>query len=350
MRTFERTTICVVLTIVPFVGIGCVLNRSGPPKLTRKEPKIFAVQRDKPLSVQADTKNQISSTDQSAKTEVPTENPEIASDDRPSKPSTKGDVKSISSKVAAKPKKWDSEPAVAVSSSELNPETKTTSAPSTANAISLPSNAIVSQSSTVAPVQFSDAPENKPESSQIKQAGHEESTNSDSDEIEFEIPKPISTPIINPEGPERAWDAPDADEIEESLETSASKKADEWTSSNGFEVQVEKIDDRDFQQVCLVKFREERVFTPGLPEFAVEYRAQQYRFSSAEAAERFQADPEQFVPTAGGLDIVAFGNNREVVHGSLDFAVWYNKHLFLFSNHENIAIFQRQPEKFMAMK
>ena len=115
-------------------------------------------------------------------------------------------------------------------------------------------------------------------------------------------------------------------------------------------MQVEKIETRDYQQVCLVKFREERVFTPGLPEFTVEYRAQKYQFSSAEAAEKFQADPDQYVPTAGGLDVVAFGNNQEVIQGSLDFAVWYKQRLFLFSNHENIATFQRQPEKFASTK
>ena len=350
MRTIERTTICVVLTIAPFVGIGCMLNHGGPPKLTRKEPKIFAVQRDKPLSAKVDTNKQISPSSISEKTEAPSGNPGFATGDQASLPSTKADGKSSKTNTAASLEKPEIQLAVAESSAEPKPETKITLARSTARVVLSPSNVILAQSSTATVLQFADTTETNPESSQIKLAGHEESTDSESEEIEFEIPNPVSLPVVHPDAPERAWDAPDADEIEESIETTESKKADEWSSSNGFEVQVEKNDDRDFQQVCLVKFKEERVFTPGLQEFTAEYRAQRYRFSSAEAAERFQADPEQFVPTAGGLDIVAFGNNREVVHGSLDFAVWYNKHLFLFSNHENIAIFQRQPEKFMAMK
>ncbi len=350
MRTFEHTIICVVLAIAPFVGIGCVLNRGGPPKLTRKEPKIFAVQREKPLSSSANTKNQNSPSDESAKTEVPTTTPEIASVEATANQLAKADGQPKSTKIAAKPKKREREVAVAVLTSKPQPESITTSDTSTPNAVSSPSNVTVSQDSSVTPVQFSDASENKPELSQIKLSGHKESTDSESDEIEFEVPKPVSSPTVNPEVPERAWDAPDADEIEESFGTSASSKADEWNSPDGFDVNIEKTEERDFQRVCLVKFREERIFIPGLPEFTVEHQAQRYRFSSKEAAEKFQATPEQFVPTAGGLDIVAFGNSQEVIHGSLDFAVWYNKRLFLFSNHENIAAFQRQPEKFTAIK
>ena len=345
MRTIERTTICVVLTIAPFVGIGCMLNRSGPPQLTRKEPKIFAVQREKPLSAQADTNKKTSPADPSEETAAPTAGSQVATDDRTLTRSTKEKGKPSSARTVAKIEKPESDRAGAAASTEAKGESKKTSAPSMANEVSSASNAIVADDSNVTPAQFSEEPDSKPQASQIKPADHE-----DSEEIEFEIPKPVSSPGINPEVPKRAWDAPDEDEIEESLESSASTRADEWNSIDGFDVNVEKIEERDFQQVCLVKFREERVFAPGLSEFTVEYHARHYRFSSAEAAEKFQTAPEQYVPTAGGLDIVAFGNNQEIVHGSLDFAVWYNNRLFLFSNHENIATFQGQPEKFTAIK
>jgi YHS domain-containing protein len=344
MRAIERTTICVVLTIAPFVGIGCMLNRSGPPQLTRKEPKIFAVQRDKPLLAQNDTKKNVAPSDQSAKTETPEAKAEIASDDRPSTPSKKDDGKSSSAKTAARIKKSENESAVAATSAESKQESKTSSTPSASNDVSSPIDNTLVQISTVIPTQYTDESENKLEPSQVKLAGHEDS----SDEIEFEVPKPVSTPATKPEESERAWDAPDDDEIEETNESSTSSKADEWNSPGGFEVQTEKVEECDFQQFCLVKFKEERVFTPGLPEFTMEYRAQRFRLSSAEAAEKFQADPERFAPTAGGLDIVSFRNNQEIIQGSLDFAVWYKQRLYLFSNFENVKSFQRQPEEFAA--
>ncbi len=348
MRTTERTTICLVLTIVPFVGIGCMLNRSGPPKLTRKEPKIFAVQRDKPLSAQADTNKQISPSDESEKTEVPSATPKVASVDQSSSlsPLPEADRKSGSVKTATKVKKPETEPAVAATSSEPKREWKIAATTKTASEFSSEKNVVFAQDSIVSEAQNSDVSEKSREPSQIQLAGHVESTECETEEIEFEIPKPVSSPSMNQEVPQRAWDAPDDDEIEASFQSSTPTKADQWNAPDSFEFQVEKTEERDFQQVCLVKFKEERVFTPGLPELTVEYRAQNYRFSSVEAAEKFRAGPERFVPTAGGLDVVSFRNNQEVIQGSLDFAVWYNQRLFLFSNNENIATFQRQPEKF----
>ena len=350
MRTIERTTICVVLTIAPFVGIGCMLNRSGPPKLTRKEPKIYAVQRETPLSEQADTDKQSLPPKQLAKTETPKANPEIASDEKTPVTIAKTDGKTSSPNLGATAKKAENETAVAEASLEPKRELKKTSIPSTAGDVFSPKNVITAQSSTENRKQDWDDAKTITESSAIELVNHDESAVSQAEEIEFEIPKVVSPQFVNPETPEGPWDAPDDDEIEDSLESSASMKADQWTSQDGFDVRVEKIEERDFQQICLVKFREERVFKPGLPEFEVEYRAQRYRFSSAEAAEKFQADPEQFVPTAGGLDLVAFSDNQEVVQGLLDFAVWYKQRLFLFRDYESVATFQRQPEKFAAAK
>ncbi len=360
MRPFKRTTFCAVLTIAPFIGMGCIglpfLSHSGPPKLTRKEAKIYAVQREKPLSAQGDTNKQDSPTDGLAITETQTASPKTAFHDEKTKTLTKVDEKPSPPKAIPKAHKTADEPAIAATSSRPKRKTKNTSIQTTSNEVSSPKNVVPTQDSTDTATEGSDDSETKTESIRVEMARHEETdtrehvepTANESEEIEFEMPKPVSSPVTYQNVSNEAWDAPDAEEIEESLESSLSAKADEWSSPDGFEVQVEKIEERDFQQFCLVTFREERTFTDGLREFTAEYHAQRYRFSSAEAVEKFQANPDQFVPWAGGLDIVAFQTNQEVTQGSLDFAVWHKQRLYLFSNHQNVLTFQRQPEKFAA--
>ena len=363
MRSFERTTICAVFAIAPFVGIGCIglpfLSHSGPPKLTRKEAKIYAVQREKPLSAQSDTNKQASPNDESATTESPASAPENAEN---TTALTKVDDKVRAAKAIFKAQISQNEPVIAAAPTKSKQKMKDTSISKSSNEVSSPKTAVPVEKSTENLSVVSDDLEIKTESSRVELVRHEETaaiervestepvgpTSSENEEVEFEMPMPVSSPASYTDASQKAWDAPDAEEIEESLESSSATKADEWTSPVGFEVELPKFHERDFQQFCLVTFREERTFTDGLPEFTVEYHAQRYRFSSAEAVEKFQANPEQFVPWAGGLDAVAFQSNQDVTQGSLDFAVWHKQRLYLFSNHQNVVTFQRQPEKFAA--
>ncbi|MEK6258736.1 MAG: tetratricopeptide repeat protein [Planctomycetota bacterium] len=100
---------------------------------------------------------------------------------------------------------------------------------------------------------------------------------------------------------------------------------------------------------CPVAIRDERRLAVALDEFSFEHQAQTYRFSSAEALEKFQANPELYAPIAGGLDVVAVRRGTAIANGSLDFAVWYRHRLHLFSTTENLAAFRAAPRTFASV-
>ena len=101
---------------------------------------------------------------------------------------------------------------------------------------------------------------------------------------------------------------------------------------------------------CPVAIRDDRRLTLALDEFTYEHQSQVYRFSSAEALAKFQANPELYAPMAGGLDVVAVRQGAAVANGSLDHAVWFRHRLHLFSTVENLATFRAAPRTFAAVQ
>ena len=101
---------------------------------------------------------------------------------------------------------------------------------------------------------------------------------------------------------------------------------------------------------CLVALCEERRLVNAPEEFAVEHQGQTYQFSSPDAAARFKANPDGYIPAAGGLDVVAVRRGSEVVSGSLDYAVWYRDRLYLFSSQQHKNEFRASPRKFVSEK
>lgn len=98
---------------------------------------------------------------------------------------------------------------------------------------------------------------------------------------------------------------------------------------------------------CPVALRDDRRLRQSLAEFASEYQGRAYHFSSAEALERFLANPDWYVPFAGGLDVIEVKQGH-VAQGSLDFAVWFRHRLHMFSNADNLAVFRANPRAFAA--
>ncbi len=99
---------------------------------------------------------------------------------------------------------------------------------------------------------------------------------------------------------------------------------------------------------CAVALRDERRLAPALGDYSTEYQAQNYRFSTAEARDRFLIHPDWYVPAAGGLDVIEVKRGHAVAQGSLDFACWFRHRLHLFSSAENLAAFRATPREFCA--
>lgn len=103
-------------------------------------------------------------------------------------------------------------------------------------------------------------------------------------------------------------------------------------------------------KICLVTLFEEKRLVPAASEFSIEHQSQEFRFASAEAMEKFRANPQKYIPVAGGLDVVCVRNQKGVIQGSLNFALWYHHQLYLFSSQENADEFRRSPGKYVTSK
>ena len=163
--------------------------------------------------------------------------------------------------------------------------------------------------------------------------------------IVFEIPTKQSSPSENFDR-QRHWrKTPCTDESWASLDQLVTSHETRVCDSS---ISPESTTDcLDLKSICLVTIFEERRIAKSFPEFASEYQSQQYCFSSAEALNKFEAEPQRYAPVAGGLDVVSVRNERNVVQGSLDFAVWFRRRLYLFSSRENSEAFRRDPRIFV---
>ena len=84
----------------------------------------------------------------------------------------------------------------------------------------------------------------------------------------------------------------------------------------------------------------------ALPEFTAAYMGVTYQFSSAEAQEKFEADPEKYAPIQQGTDVVLLVGESRYSRGSIERAVWFRDRLYLFSNDDSLNTFKREPARF----
>lgn len=100
--------------------------------------------------------------------------------------------------------------------------------------------------------------------------------------------------------------------------------------------------------ICLVTLVDEQRLVPGDAFFDAEYHSRHYKFSSMEAMEKFQSDPDKYAPVAGGLDLVAAKNEQTALQGVYNFAIRFQGKLYLFASRENGQEFRRDPHKYIS--
>ena len=100
---------------------------------------------------------------------------------------------------------------------------------------------------------------------------------------------------------------------------------------------------------CPVILVEKKRWEPGNAELKETYQGACYHFSSAEARDRFRADPEHYKVAFQGLDIVAYQDTHAQVSGTRRFGVRYGNLNFVFSSQENRLKFREDPEKYRKM-
>jgi len=98
-----------------------------------------------------------------------------------------------------------------------------------------------------------------------------------------------------------------------------------------------------FKGFCPVVLHDYRELVDAQPQFSAMYEGQQYSFSSQEALDAFMANPADYAPAGGGIDLVHYQRTGEQRTGSLDYALWYRGRLYLFESAENKAEFATAP-------
>ena len=94
---------------------------------------------------------------------------------------------------------------------------------------------------------------------------------------------------------------------------------------------------------CPVTLRDERELLDAKPEYFYTHRGQKFHFATADARNKFEADPSTYAPAAFGADVVALGRDKDVVEGTLDFAAWFKGRLYLFGSQANYDVFVKSP-------
>lgn len=129
------------------------------------------------------------------------------------------------------------------------------------------------------------------------------------------------------------------------LDIGALKPAEE--GEEAYMEKIRRIRDRfgmkGLKGFCPVTLRDERELLDAKPEFFYTHRGQKFHFASADARNKFEADPGLYAPAAYGADVVALGRDKDVVEGTLDFAAWYKGRLYLFGTQANYETFVKSP-------
>lgn len=117
----------------------------------------------------------------------------------------------------------------------------------------------------------------------------------------------------------------------------------ETDQSNKLHRIAERADQVGLKGFCPVVLRDQRDLVDAKDEFTATYKSQTYHFSTAAAKAAFEAQPEKYAPAGAGLDVVRLANHGDRVDGSLDYAVWFQDRLYLFSSAESLRAFTIAP-------
>lgn len=97
---------------------------------------------------------------------------------------------------------------------------------------------------------------------------------------------------------------------------------------------------------CPVALRDTSQLVDGRPEFCLNHAGVIYALSSAEAVQRFRLNPERYIPSAGGLDVISVRSGK-MERGSLHFSTWFRNRLFLFNSAEHVDEFRSDPLRYV---
>jgi len=106
---------------------------------------------------------------------------------------------------------------------------------------------------------------------------------------------------------------------------------------------AERSEQAGLKGFCPVVLRDQRDLVDAKTKFTATYKSKTYHFSSAIAKAAFEKHPQKYAPAGAGLDVVRLANRGDRVDGSLDYAVWFQDRLYLFSTADSLRTFTITP-------
>lgn len=105
-----------------------------------------------------------------------------------------------------------------------------------------------------------------------------------------------------------------------------------------------------FKGFCPVVLRDERDLRDATMEYGVEHDGKTYYVCSEEALMKFQQHPERYAPAASGRDVVLRDDAGLKMDGRLDYSVWYQGRLYMFTTKATLLKFSAQPHLYATAK
>ncbi|MBI5758727.1 MAG: hypothetical protein HZA46_09430 [Planctomycetales bacterium] len=162
------------------------------------------------------------------------------------------------------------------------------------------------------------------------------------------FPQAAASKAVEPETPFSGLKLDDEAElpIAKSADTNVSQSAGDDSREAQYKLLASRTGKAGFKGFCPVTLKSQRKLVDAQPAFKSEYQSATYTFASAEAKAEFDAAPASYAPAANGIDVVAYDDDGDKVPGSLDFAVWYQGKLFLFSSQDSLDKFVETPSDY----
>jgi thioredoxin-related protein/YHS domain-containing protein len=104
--------------------------------------------------------------------------------------------------------------------------------------------------------------------------------------------------------------------------------------------------DLAFDGTCVVSMLDSRKFTSGDPQYSASMNGATYWFAGSQELEKFQADPQRYIPMANGLCVASLVDEGDKVWGSTHWAAIYRDRLFLFASAELRRRFQVDAKRY----
>lgn len=102
------------------------------------------------------------------------------------------------------------------------------------------------------------------------------------------------------------------------------------------------------QGYCPVAIVDNNQWLAGNRDYGLIHLGKLYLFTSSEAMESFQANPEAYTPVMNGLDVVIFFNEHRIVEGKREFGLRdpeFNR-MFFFANEETLNHFYQEHQRY----